>query len=333
MHGQKGCAANQEVRPDRDASLVQPTIQPPLPSVTVAVPTRNRGNLITETLHSLIALSYPGLDILIVDQSTNRDTQKAVAAVVGGDPRVRLARTDTVGSSAARNLAATLSAADIVAYTDDDCIVSAYWLQAITAEFNDPGIAAVYGRLLPHNAVRRTGTEVGFKPATERAEYAERTPPWYIGHGGNMSFRRQILLEAGGFDPLLGAGGTFGACEDHDIAYRLLAAGERIAYTPDALAYHKHWKDWPAQCRMERCYGVGAGAQFSKYIRCGDRYGWRLLATRVWQLGMRRIGAGIFKWRSWRVVQLGCFQLIYPWVGVWRSRRHAIDHRSATYVG
>lgn len=299
---------------------------------TVVVPTRNRGALITDTLRSLLALDYPDFEVLIIDQSTDDHTRCAVLTVAPNDARVRVVASDTVGSSAARNLGAQLSDAEVVAYTDDDCLVEANWLTEIVREFEAQEITAVYGRLIPHDWHGRDGTEVGLKEAAERAEYARRTPPWYIGHGGNMAFRRRDLLEAGGFDPLLGAGGLFGACEDPDIAYRLLARGKKVAYTAAALAYHKHWKDWPAQCRMERAYGVGAGAQFAKYLRSGDLYGIRLFWTWTWELGVRRVGAGLLKWRSTRPMYLGYCQLVYPCAGVLRSLRHGVDPARMLYV-
>lgn len=299
---------------------------------TVVIPTRNRGDLISETLQAILALGERDFRVIVVDQSTDDRTSRAVEAIASGDPRVRVERTDTVGSSAARNLGWQLAATELVAYTDDDCIVEADWLSQIVREFEDPGIAAVYGRLLPYGFAGRDGTEVGFKAAGERTEYSSRTPPWYIGHGGNMAFRRRDLRNAGGFDPLLGAGGLFGACEDPDIAYRLLAAGRRVAYSAGALAYHKHWKDWPAQRRMERAYGVGAGAQFAKYVRSGDLYGLRLFWTWTWQLGVRRIGAGLLKWRSTRPMYLGYCQVVYPWIGVVRSLRQRVDTGRMLYV-
>jgi GT2 family glycosyltransferase len=301
-------------------------------TAAVVVPTRNRGELIAETLTSLLALRGAGLRIVVVDQSTDDRTRRTVDAIAQGDLRVHVEATDTVGSSAARNLGAEVAGTDVVAYTDDDCIVEPDWLEQILREFENPEISAVYGRLLPHGFKGRDGTEVGFKAAGERTEYSGRTPPWYIGHGGNMAFRRRDLLGAGGFDPLLGAGGLFGACEDPDIAYRLLARGKKVAYTATALSYHKHWKDWRAQQRMERAYGVGAGAQFAKYVRSGDLYGLRLFCAWTWQLGVRRVGAGILKWRSTRPMYLGYCQLVYPCVGVVRSLRYGVDAGRMLYV-
>lgn len=301
-------------------------------SVTVAISTRNRGALIAETLRTLLRLQYHALEILVVDQSTDDATRRVVSEIAKCDPRVRYYSSKTVGLPAGRNIAIRLSSSDVIAYSDDDIIATPDWLEAIVEEFNKSGIAAVYGRILPYEYEGRTGWDVGYKASLERVEYSAKTPPWYIGHGGNMAFRRTDLLEVGGFDPLMGAGGPLRSAEDADISYRLLASNKRVVYSPKALAYHKQWKDWIAQKQMERAYGVGAGAFFAKCLRCGDRYGLKLLLTWVWQLGVRRLGAGLLKWRSRKVTYLGYSELVYPWVGVWMSRRYQVDRRHMTYV-
>ena len=79
-------------------------------------------------------------------------------------------------------------------------------------------------------------------------------------------------------------------------------------------------------------YGIGAGAQFAKYLRAGDRYGLRLFATWFWQLGVRRVGAGLLKWRSTRPMYLGYCQLVYPWIGVLRSLSARVDAERMVYV-
>lgn len=295
------------------------------------VPTRDRGELIVDTIRCLTEVDYAHFNVVVVDQSTDDQTAEAVLKIACDDRRITAVRTNTKGSSAGRNLGAHIADSQIVAYTDDDCIVDRAWLKAIVAEFEDPGVAAVYGRLMAYERTR-TGREVGYKAAPDRVEYVHRLPPWYIGHGGNMAFRRCDLLAAGGFDPKLGAGGYFGACEDPDIAYRLLVLGKKVVYSPDAIVYHKHWKSWRAQSQMERAYGIGAGAQFAKYIRCGDAYGYRLFLAWMWQLGVRRAASGLLKWRSLKTMYLGYCQLVYPWLGAVKSLGHPIDRRTRVYV-
>jgi cellulose synthase/poly-beta-1,6-N-acetylglucosamine synthase-like glycosyltransferase len=303
-----------------------------VPLVTVIVPTRDRSAMIAECVRSLLALDYPELQILIVDQSSTDETVRAVEAIAREDLRLQVLRTPSNGASIARNLGACASTAEIVAYTDDDCIVDPQWVQNLVREFEDPRVALVHGRVLAAPDERRTGTELAYKPVEGRFEYAGRVPPWYVGHGANMAIRRAALLEVGGFDPLLGAGGHFGACEDPDMTYRLLLAGWRGVYTGHALVYHRQWRSWRERQRTERHYGVGAGALFAKHVRMGDLYGLRLLATWTWELGVRRVGAGLLKWRSFQPMYLGYCQLVYPWVGITGSLRQKIDHRRHVYV-
>jgi cellulose synthase/poly-beta-1,6-N-acetylglucosamine synthase-like glycosyltransferase len=300
-------------------------------TATVVVATRDRGDMIAATLRSLLAVGGPAFSVLVVDQSADDRTRRTVEAVACGDPRVSVHATTSAGLSNARNIGLELAAGDVVAFTDDDCTVDPYWLPAIVREFRDPRVAAVFGRVVPPGFTRRRGTEVAFKASEARVEYTRPLPPWYIGHGASMAVRRRAVLAIGGFDALLGAGGPFPAGEDLDVAYRLLRSGSHVVYTGAARAHHQDWRDWPSRRRTERGYGVGAGALFTKYLRCGDRYALRLLATWVWQLGVRRLGAGLLKWRSRQVAELGCCQLVYPWVGVARSLRLPVDRELVLY--
>jgi len=302
-------------------------------TITVVVAARTRAAPLSETLRALVDLDYPDLRIIVVDGSDDEVTRQTVRRLAEHHANLSLISIGTASSSAARDLGAALSHSDIVAYADDDCIVSPHWPHAIAVEFADPMVAAVFGRLLPHpdGSSRRDGRAVDLKAALHRQRYSRKTPPWRIGHGGNMAVRRGDLLAIGGFDPLLGAGGTLGSGEGADIAYRLLVAGHAVAYSPAALAYHRQWRSWPEQRRQERARGIGAGAQFGKYLRRGDLYGGALLAAWVWRYGMRRVGDGALKRRDPRTVYLGFCQLVYPWIGLWRSLRYPIDHRNGAY--
>jgi hypothetical protein len=148
-----------------------------------------------------------------------------------------------------------------------------------------------------------------------------------------MAVRVSALVTVGGFDLALGPGGSFPAAEDLDLAYRLGAAGGRLVYTGSAVVYHRDWRDWASRQGIERGYGIGAGAAFMKYLRCGDAYGASLFAIWTWELGVRRLGAGLLKWRSVKPIYLGYCQLVYPWIGAAQSLRLPIDRRTKVYLG
>jgi GT2 family glycosyltransferase len=294
-------------------------------TVTVVVSTRNRGAMIEPALRSLMALDYPAFDVVVLDQSTNGTTRDCVLEVAASDQRIRYVPSTLVGLSSGRNAGLAASSADIIAFTDDDCVADPGWLTAVEQELRDPDVAGVFGRVLPNVEGRKSGIDLAFKDSEVRVEYSGKSIPWYIGHGANMAFRRADLVAIGAFDEVLGAGGKLPSHEDADISYRLLAAGRRLVFAPRSLVYHRQWRDWDERKRTEYAYGIGAGGQFAKYIRSGDMYGLRLLGTWVWQLGVRRVGAGLIKWRSGKVVYLGLTQLTVPWIGVWRSLRFGVD--------
>ena len=287
--------------------------------------------MIEECLGSMMALDHGDLRILVIDQSTDDETRRSAEAVATGDPRVTIVRSTTVGVSVARNLAAELATSDVIAFADDDCVVEPGWLDALLREFADPRVVAVYGRVVPPGFTTRNGTEIAFKESRERGAFSGRVPPWHVGHGASMAVRATALAAIGGFDVRLGPGASFHAAEDLDLAYRLVSAGGRLVYTGSAVAYHKAWRDWPSRRKIERGYGIGAGAAFMKYLRCGDLYGARLFVTWTWELGVRRVGAGLLKWRSIRPIYFGYCQLVYPLVGAVVSLWLPIDRDNMLY--
>ncbi len=301
-------------------------------TVTVVVPTRDRPELLESAVRSLSAQRYPAMEIVVADQSVDERAREVVLRVAACDPRVRVSRSATVGVSNNRNQGVATSTADVIAFTDDDCVVADGWVEAIAAEFTaSPEVDAVFGRMLPHGEHRRNGLETDYKPRLDREELSGGSPPWWAGHGGNMAVRRRTLERLAGFDPVLGAGAPLRSSDDQDIVYRILRHGGRVAYTPHALVYHRQRLSWPARRRAERDYGIGTGALMAKHLRCGDLRAVRLLALWIWQLGVRRIGAGLLKWRDPRVVYLGWCQLVYPWLGVARSLGQPVDRVRRVY--
>jgi glycosyltransferase involved in cell wall biosynthesis len=302
------------------------------PTITVVIPAHEAGGIVSQTLASLRQLGFPLTEVLVVDQTGDGGTRQAVLEAAEMDGRVHYMPCSTTKSSVARNEAVWRSQSEVVAFIDDDCVIGPTWLEAMIAEFRQSEVIAVFGRVVADAAGRHALTDEGVKGGLERREFAGRTAPWYIGHSPCMAFRRANLIKIDGFDPLLGAGGPFGLNEDGDVAYRLLAAGDPVVYSPKLLVYRRHGTDWAARRRRERAYGRGAGAQFAKYFRSSDRYGLTLLRTWIWELGVRRLGAGLLKWRSLRVMYLGYCQLVYPWIGIWRSVGYQIDPAHLTYV-
>jgi GT2 family glycosyltransferase len=85
-------------------------------------------------------------------------------------------------------------------------------------------------------------------------------------------------MDVGGFDERLGPGTAFPAAEDNDLGFRLLEAGYRIAYVPEAVVYHRAWRSRRESLALRGRYGRGQGAFYAKHLRLRDRHMLRRMA-------------------------------------------------------
>ncbi len=309
--------------------------------IDVVIPTRNRGELIADTLTSLRASTYPRFRVWVVDQSKGQETAEVVEGFMVEDNRFSYVPTCTRGSDKARNIGIRAGSAPIVAFTDDDCRVAEDWLAALLAEYErDSETWGVFGRVIPGQDEGASGQgnrlqraiPMALQDVLERQIFQGNRFDLGFGHGANMSFRRITFERVGTFDELLGAGAPLRSWPERDLGYRVLMAGGRIVYTPGALVYHHHWRDWSGVRATYRNYGIGTGAAVGKYLRYGDWGALRLLLEWWWSQGVRQMASGVLKWRSWQKVTVGAMQLIYPFVGLWQGTRYPLSTEHWVYL-
>jgi glycosyltransferase involved in cell wall biosynthesis len=239
--------------------------------ITVCVCTRDRGSSVVATLRSLLASDYEDFDIVIIDQSAGNETERALDATIGADPRFHYIHSQTKGLSRSRSLAVRSATGPIIAFTDDDCEVAPDWLSVIASLFaKRPDVDVICGaaHAAPFDSAK------GFIPAVEpQTEYVVASPwlKWRErGGAASMAMRKSIAERAGYFDPLLGPGALFQAGEDWDFTYRVLAAGGSILVTPRAAVVHFGFRDLSQARRLLRTYSRATGAAFMKELRLGD---------------------------------------------------------------
>ena len=204
--------------------------------VSVIVITSNEEKNIRGCLDSLMALDYPpeSYEVLVVDASTDATPQ-----IAGEYPRVRLVRSEK-GFSTQKNVALKLAAFDILAFTDADCLVPRDWLRVVHRAFLDKRVAAIGGNAFPPPGTGRFGTwtacvghpaggAIGFDANVERSAGGIAFVP-----GCNSVFRKDALLDVGGFDP-----GFFEGGEDVDASRRLRSEGYFLDYIPELTVFHK----------------------------------------------------------------------------------------------
>src|SRR5579859_2392179 len=94
----------------------------PLPPATLIICTRNRPQLLWESVASVLHGDEVPSELIVVDQSDQAHPILSTLADERGC-RIRYERTKTLGESAAKNMAIRLARHDLLVFTDDDVTV------------------------------------------------------------------------------------------------------------------------------------------------------------------------------------------------------------------
>ncbi len=233
------------------AAVVSPTVAPESSvatlAVSVVVPTWRRPQLLERCLEALAAqtLDPDRYEIIVCDDGPDDDTRLLVhrfskAQRARGLTVRYLAISATQGPAAARNKGWRQAHAPVIAFTDDDTIPDARWLEAGLAAM-DADTAAAAGSIVVPVPDHPTDYEADAS-GLEHAEFAT----------ANAFVRRAALHTVGGFDERF----TSAWREDSDLQFSLLRAGGRIVQAPDAIVVHPvrpgRWGESLAQQKKSR---------------------------------------------------------------------------------
>jgi GT2 family glycosyltransferase len=240
--------------------------------VGVLVATRDRPADLARSLPAILANDYAEFRVTVVDQSRSEASRQLVERL--DDHRIRYHRQAQSGLSIAQNAGLALAEpAEVYAFTDDDCRVSAGWLRRIVEVFRreaDAGLVFGTLRAVPHDA--RSHFVPSFEPVRYRKlsgrREAFRLSP---AAGANMAARAAMLRVVGGFDPCLGTGATFPSSGDTDLRRRVLRAGYAVVEDPENVVLHwglRSHADGSAEA-LRAAQRRAIGALYAKELRCG----------------------------------------------------------------
>jgi GT2 family glycosyltransferase len=215
---------------------------------TVALCTHNHADRLERTLADLAHLKQPQApwEFLIIDNGCRDATPELLARHAWPTGwQVRVVREEKLGLSNARNRAITEAEGEYVIFMDDDETADPNWLCAFERLIQDKQPDAFGGRI--------------------RVLFEDMRPPWlkdellgFLGElnrfetiapliesgtsffGGNFGVRRSVCATVGGFDSMLGRKGSDNTGgEEVDFYRRLLAAGFKVWWTPEAVIHHR----------------------------------------------------------------------------------------------
>jgi glycosyltransferase involved in cell wall biosynthesis len=205
-----------------------------IPKVSVIVPHyRDLGGLAL-CLAALERQTYPRDDFeIVVGDNNSPEGEAAVAAVIAG--RARLVVIREKGAGPARNGAAAVARADILAFTDSDCVPEPAWLSEGLAGLAKHDFVGGKVRVLVDDMARMTSTE-----AFERV-FAFDFKDYILNKGftgsGNLFCARTLFETVGGFRSVVS--------EDVEWSHRARGMGFTLGYAPKAVIGHPARRTWP----------------------------------------------------------------------------------------
>jgi glycosyltransferase involved in cell wall biosynthesis len=217
------------------------------PLVSVIIPTKNAAKNIGDCLRSIARSTYRNFEIIVVD-GLSTDGTAEIARSLGA----RVIQGTARGRAADCNLGIAEAQGDIVAFTDDDCMVDERWLERLVSCFADPRVGIAGGPDLTY-----TQGATAVELAAGHIHYFYRSLASKTGAdaviGCNSAYRRQALLDAGGFDD-----GLPGA-EDTPLHARILRLGYTVKVDSRCIVYHKRRATSRALLRKYWRYGWEMG--------------------------------------------------------------------------
>lgn len=250
------------------------------PDMSVVLCTRDRPMRLADCIAQVTRQQYPAYEIVVVDNApADPAAVPAVLESLTAPVPVRYVLEPRGGLSWARNAGWKTATAEIIAFLDDDEIPDQHWLAELARGFSAAArVGCVTGMVLP--AELRTQPQQWFEAlggfqqgrgfAREIFHPGHSQSPLYpfppFGAGANMAFRRDVLVDIGGFDVALGAGTPAKASEETLAFARTRLAEHTIVYQPTAMVSHYHRETLPELKTQLHNYSVGTTAHFTALI-------------------------------------------------------------------
>jgi GT2 family glycosyltransferase len=230
------------------------------PDVSVLVPVRDEGALISSTAQTILGQRFAGeVEFIVIDGNSSDGTRAALDALCARDPRLRVIENPRGDLASALNLGLAAASGEFVAKMDAHTFFSSDYLQLGVDRLRQGDVNWVSGPPVPH----------GVGLWSRRVALALQTPlgvgasgKWFNGSPGSAGerdlrtgvfsgvWRRSVLEALGGWDP------AWPVNEDSELASRFLASGERIVCVRAMAASYVPRESLGALARQYWRYGL-----------------------------------------------------------------------------
>ncbi|HEX3233698.1 MAG TPA: polysaccharide deacetylase family protein [Gemmatimonadales bacterium] len=224
----------------------------PGPRISVIVPTYQRRALVVRLVHLLGSQEYAhGFEAIVVVDGSTDDTEAGLAALHPRFPLQVISQPNS-GPARARNRGAEAARGDIFLFLDDDMEPDPHLLAEHDRCYAD-GADTVSGVMPLHpdspSTLLTDGVRFWAEDLARRLSQSGYGPRVDELVSGQLSVRRDVFTQLGGFDEHFTAQGSYGN-EDLDFAHRLVGAGYRSMHNPRAISWQRYVVDAASHLRQ-----------------------------------------------------------------------------------
>lgn len=213
--------------------------------ISVVISTYNRQDSLAGTIESVLGQkSPPEYELIVVDNRSTDETAALIQEYAHRSDRVRYVFEPQQGVSYGRNAGIAQSTGPVIAFTDDDVLVSEDWLTAIRAASEQkPEFGCIGGRVLPrwpepppHWLTPRHWAPLALLDYGEAQPLGADNRKCLI--TANMAVRREVFERIGYFRPAFQkTAGSTCSIEDRELQERYWQAGGRCWFDPNIEVY------------------------------------------------------------------------------------------------
>jgi GT2 family glycosyltransferase len=222
--------------------------------ISVVIPTYRRWDRLQQTLEALEqqTLAKDRFEVIISDDGSGDGTKERASEYAAHSAlNITVISGPNGGPAAARNRGIAIAKGEWVAFTDDDCIPGPDWLNGYLSAITKDGGLGGAGGLVERHQDTLLGRYIDWSRMMLPPTRADGTALYLV--TANAIYRRQLLMDLGGFDLAFKAPGG----EDPHLSYRARETGARLVYVPDAKVRHMHRDTVKGIYQTWFHYGVG----------------------------------------------------------------------------
>jgi 1,2-diacylglycerol 3-beta-glucosyltransferase len=235
------------------------------PPVAVIIPAHNEEFVIRDTLLCMLALDYPDVDLVVVDDRSTDGTAKVLADLQEEFPgRFRFWTRDAdafPGKSAVLNEALAKTTAEVLCVFDADATVEPDFLKRIVPFLADEETAAVQARKIIRNGDENWLTRCQNYEQTLDSHFQSGRDTIQAAvelRGNGELIKRKALESVGGWNNQT-------LTDDLDLSTQLHLAGWDIRFAHKVYVWEEGILDWMPLLRQRRRWAEGSLRRYLEY--------------------------------------------------------------------